>query len=247
MYTVEMDITDSGVSSGLDWDTLNNNGIENGSGDVADADDITFTGSGDQSLPVQMSNMYATAAAKEGVTVHWQTRCEVDCEGFHVWRSVGDQGNSVQLTTTMIRGQGNSSEAHEYSYLDRDVERGRLYKYQIEEISTTGKSAFHGPIRAEGVQVIPTEFLLSQNYPNPFNPQTTMDFDLPNDSEVNIRIYNITGELVKEMVNEVMPAGYHKLVWNGRNEMGVDVTAGIYIVHMNAKNYRSVKKINLLR
>ena len=243
MYSVKMTIDDSGQESDLIWNELDT-GIEQYGGALAD---ITYMGSGDTSLPVQMSTMYTSVALKEGITVFWQTESEVDCQGFHVWRSVETQDDFKKLTTQLIPGHGNTSAANEYSYLDRDVEKGKEYWYQVEEISIFGISAFHGPIRAEGVQVIPTEFALSQNYPNPFNPLTAIDYDLPRDSRLEIRIYNISGELVRGLINEKVQAGYYQLVWDGTNDLGNRVTTGMYILQMIAEDFRAVRKMNLVK
>lgn len=84
---------------------------------------------------------------------------------------------------------------------------------------------------------IPAEFNLSQNYPNPFNPKTTISFQLPKSVFVNLSIYNITGQLVKILINEPKNAGYYNIEWNVKN-----VDSGIYFYRIQAGEFSSVKK-----
>ncbi|MGB8658327.1 MAG: FlgD immunoglobulin-like domain containing protein [Candidatus Zixiibacteriota bacterium] len=93
----------------------------------------------------------------------------------------------------------------------------------------------------------PSEFKLEPNYPNPFNPETVIKFALPQDSKVTLRVYNILGQVVNTLVDEVLPAGVHSTVWNGKNEQGRDVASGVYFYRIKADSYESVMKMTLLR
>jgi len=93
----------------------------------------------------------------------------------------------------------------------------------------------------------PTEFALSQNHPNPFNPVTTVRYAIPKESAVSIRVYNVLGQQVRVLVDEVRPAGYHEAVWNGADERGREVSSGIYFCRMDAEGYRAVKRMILLK
>ena len=85
------------------------------------------------------------------------------------------------------------------------------------------------------------------NYPNPFNPETTISYQLPEDSEVELIIYNIKGQLVKTLVNELLPAGEHSAIWNGRDTNDKRVGSGIYFYKLEAGDYHKVKKMILLK
>ena len=83
---------------------------------------------------------------------------------------------------------------------------------------------------------IPKDFGLAQNYPNPFNPSTTINFALPSQSIVTLKVYNVLGQLVTTVVNnESMQAGYHNVVWNGLMSNGSELASGLYIYRLNAK------------
>jgi hypothetical protein len=72
-------------------------------------------------------------------------------------------------------------------------------------------------------------FSLLQNFPNPFNPTTTIEYNIPQKGDVNISIYSINGQKVKEFVYQSQQAGTHKLIWDGKNESGNTVASGFYI------------------
>lgn len=89
---------------------------------------------------------------------------------------------------------------------------------------------------------IPSEFSLGQNYPNPFNPTTTINYSLPANSFVSIRVYNILGKEVALLVNETKSAGEHSVNFNAGN-----LSSGIYFVDMNAGSFNAKRKITLMK
>ena len=98
--------------------------------------------------------------------------------------------------------------------------------------------------RGEG---IPTEFALHDNYPKPFNPSTTLRFDLPELSNVNVIIYNMLGQKVKTFNMQSTPAGYHALKWNATNDYGDPVGAGVYLYQLQTKDFVKTRKMVLLK
>ena len=94
---------------------------------------------------------------------------------------------------------------------------------------------------------LPDEFALHQNYPNPFNPVTTIAFDVPEQSDVLVEIYSVTGQRVKTLVNQNVDAGFHKIMWNGTNDAGVGLASGMYIYRISANNFTNVKKLIFMK
>ena len=94
---------------------------------------------------------------------------------------------------------------------------------------------------------IPKEITLYQNYPNPFNPLTTISYDLPQDSYVVLSIYDMKGSLVKNLVNEIRTAGMQSIQWNATNNIGLTVSAGVYLYSIETKDFRKTKKMILLK
>ncbi|HNX00664.1 MAG TPA: S8 family serine peptidase [Candidatus Cloacimonadota bacterium] len=88
---------------------------------------------------------------------------------------------------------------------------------------------------------------LISNYPNPFNPETTIAYSIKNPTHVNIKIYNIKGQLVKTLVSEAKASGTYQVKWNGMDDHGRGVASGVYYYRMTAGNYQSVHKMVLLK
>lgn len=102
--------------------------------------------------------------------------------------------------------------------------------------------------------IIPEVYQLHDNYPNPFNPSTTIQYDLPKQSIVTLKVYSLLGQEIATLVNDNLSAGYHQVVWAGQNKNGKQVSSGFYIVRMFAKEstnsgetYTQVKKMLLLK
>jgi len=94
---------------------------------------------------------------------------------------------------------------------------------------------------------IPTEYSFYQNYPNPFNPNTTLRYDLPEQSIVNITIYDMLGRQVKLLINQTQEAGYKSVIWDATNNQGNPVSAGVYLFQIQAGEFVQTKKMVLLK
>ncbi|NOZ03410.1 MAG: T9SS type A sorting domain-containing protein, partial [FCB group bacterium] len=94
---------------------------------------------------------------------------------------------------------------------------------------------------------LPDKFALRQNYPNPFNPVTTIQYDLPTASDVRLVIYDILGREITTLVNGRMEAGYHRIMWDGRNQLGEKVASGVYIYLLKAGDYIGSKKLLMIK
>jgi len=89
---------------------------------------------------------------------------------------------------------------------------------------------------------------LHGNYPNPFNPTTMISFSIPNESKVELTVYNIKGQKVKTLVNDNLTKGIHEILWNGRNDNNRSVASGVYFYRLNVdKKTEKVKKMLLLK
>jgi len=96
-------------------------------------------------------------------------------------------------------------------------------------------------------EMLPTVFALHQNYPNPFNPTTKIQYDLPEDTFVSITIYDVMGRSIRTLMNVKQSAGFHSIRWDAKNNIGEGVSAGMYIYMIQAGEFRSTKKMVLLK
>jgi len=96
--------------------------------------------------------------------------------------------------------------------------------------------------------IAPEDYRLEQNYPNPFNPNTTIQYTVPINRKVSVKIYNVNGQLVNTLVNnEMVSAGTHKVIWNGKNKNGLQVSTGMYLYSLEWAGMRKVKSMTLLK
>jgi hypothetical protein len=107
-------------------------------------------------------------------------------------------------------------------------------------IDAGGVLSIHGDI-------IPDVYALYQNYPNPFNPTTILRYDLPEDTQVRITIYDIMGREVRTLFNNQQSAGYKSVVWDATNDLGQPISAGVYLYTIEAGGFRQTKKMILLK
>jgi hypothetical protein len=94
---------------------------------------------------------------------------------------------------------------------------------------------------------LPDQITLGQNYPNPFNPITTFSYELPEAKFVTIAVFDMRGNRVATLVNERQDLGVRSYSWNGTNDNGDGVAAGVYIYSIHAGNFRQSKKMILLK
>jgi hypothetical protein len=88
---------------------------------------------------------------------------------------------------------------------------------------------------------------LTQNYPNPFNPRTMISYQLAQDSQVKLLIYNIKGQQIKNLADSYQFAGRHSIEWNGTDEANLQVASGVYFMHLVAGNFHKIRKMLLIR
>jgi Secretion system C-terminal sorting domain len=188
-------------------------------------------------VPVELTSFTAQASA-EGVLLKWTTASELNNHGFEVERSLDGTGF---FTVAFIQGAGTTTEGKEYSYTDNvEYKGGEIFYYRLKQVDLDGRIEYTDIIEVEFD--IPKDFVLHQNYPNPFNPSTTIKYAVPKTSLVSLKIYDLTGQEVAVLVNEVKEAGTHELNFDASN-----LASGVYFYIMIAGDFSSVKKMNLLK
>lgn len=114
--------------------------------------------------------------------------------------------------------------------------------------SPTGKFAVNTPTNNDDqVNLIPSKFEVSQNYPNPFNPSTLISVALPENTRMSIRVYNALGQEILTLTDGDYSAGTHKFTWNGTDNSGKLVSAGIYFYRVETSKNTLVKKMTFMK
>ena len=193
----------------------------------------------EQSLPVTLTSFIAMPSDK-GILISWETESEIENAYWVIKRAVDSEENEFE-EIARIDGAGNKSSATSYEYLDQSVDVDTKYVYSLLSVSVDGRKVVEGTVEAQSIK--PTKFELHQNYPNPFNGGTTIRFTLPVDSKVKVTVYNILGQKVKILANKDFKMGFHRLAWDGTNDMMNKVSSGLYIYVMESKDFHAVKKM----
>jgi len=94
---------------------------------------------------------------------------------------------------------------------------------------------------------VPQKFSVSENYPNPFNPETQFSINLTAETHVNFVIYNVTGQVVRTLVDAPLPVGSHTITWNGTNDNGETLSSGIYFYRVIAGDEVVTNRMTLLK
>ncbi len=190
-------------------------------------------------LPVELTS-FVSMISGNNVTLNWSTSTETNNAGFDIERS---SSNGTWTMIGNVAGNGTSTVPHSYSYTDRSVASG-TYNYRLKQVDFNGNFAYYN-LGNEVIIGVPEKFDLSQNYPNPFNPSTKINYDLPVDGIVSIKLFDMSGKEVKSLVNEVKTAGYHTVDFNASS-----LSSGVYFYRINvegSRNFADTKKMMLVK
>jgi hypothetical protein len=174
-----------------------------------------------------------TAVCENGtVSLHWDMVADEPVEHIRIDRS-DRSGAPLVILPGESRG-----------YTDTGVEPGRDYVYTI-----TAKKADKEKVQSRpfGVSVPGACLELSQNEPNPFNPVTTIRYSLDKPAPVTVDIFNALGQRVRTFNEGNRPAGWHHVVWDGRDASGNNVASGMYLYVLKAGSKRFSKKMTLVK
>jgi len=94
---------------------------------------------------------------------------------------------------------------------------------------------------------IPDNFSLSQNYPNPFNPETSINYQLAEQTHVLMKVYNVQGQLIETLVNETQPAGFYTIRWRALDGSGRRLPSGVYLYRIETEYFSELKKMILMK
>ncbi|MBD3225275.1 MAG: S8 family serine peptidase [Caldithrix sp.] len=217
----------------------------------------------DQSLPVELTSF--TAEAGNGLVVlRWQTASELNNMGFNVYRSASKKGAYRQIASFEnhpdLQGLGTHSQGKAYRLVDTDVQNGQSYWYHIEDVDYNGRPTRHQTVKAAPLadhalnrEVLAhiDEFMLTNNYPNPFNPLTRFVVNIPDGYseavEARITVYNIRGQVIKQLYEGPLGSGQHLFRWDGTDKQGLDAPSGTYFYALRSQPFNRMRKMMLIR
>ena len=140
------------------------------------------------------------------------------------------------------------------NYTDTNVEIGQSYSYKLTAIDVhDNESDFSEEVVALFTRIdivttdLPKSYQLFQNYPNPFNTETFIQYQLPATGDVELIIYNVTGQGVRILIKGQKNAGYHHIKWDGNDDKGIQVPSGLYLYQLRATEFIQTKKMLFLK
>ncbi|MCO6472904.1 MAG: T9SS type A sorting domain-containing protein [Melioribacteraceae bacterium] len=203
----------------------------------------------------KMANALASTFAEDGLPVElvsfdgeivenkiklvWQTATETKNYGFDVEKS---NSRDIWEKIAFINGHGNSSSPKEYVYIDENPSVGKN-KYRLKQIDTDGAFKYLETLEIEIENIVPSELSLFQNYPNPFNPVTIIEYELPTEGIVTLKIYDLLGKEISTLVNGHKNPGRYSVEFNAEN-----LPSGIYFYRLTSNGeHRLIRKMQLLK
>ncbi len=189
-------------------------------------------------LPVELSSFSAKLSGKS-IMLNWQTTSETNNYGFEVEKNVTSNKTLGWYKIGFVAGHGNSNSLHNYALIDKNLVNIQSCKYRLKQIDSDGKFKYSNVIE---VNIQPTLFELSQNYPNPFNPCTRISWQSPISSHQTLKVYDVLGNGVVTLVDEVKPAGIYEVEFNASN-----LSSGVYYYKLQAGEFVETKKMVLIR
>jgi len=189
----------------------------------------------DSSLPVELIS-FTSATDKNSVKLNWSTTYELNNKGFAVERKTNGEYKEIAF----VNGVGTTNNSHSYTYEDKNLQSGN-YSYRLKQIDFNGIYKYYN-LSGDATVGVPKVFSLSQNYPNPFNPATSINFELPQNAFVNLKVFDVTGKEVSSIVNQNLQAGYYSFKFDAST-----LSSGSYFYKIDAGSFTSMKKMILIK
>ena len=193
-------------------------------------------------IPVELVSFLSTVNGND-VTLNWTTATEINNSYFEVERSID---GLLFTNIATVQGYGTTTEIHNYSYKDLDLENGTYY-YRLKQVDFDGS---YEHLNVINVQITsPVSFELSQNYPNPFNPSTKIKYSIPSvistegrNLKVTLKVFNVLGNEIETLINEEMIAGSYEVTWNATN-----LPSGVYFYQIKYGTSIETKNMVLMK
>jgi len=191
-------------------------------------------------IPVELTSFTAETSENE-ISLNWTTATELNNQGFEIERSTDNQ---TFEKIGFVPGFGTTTESKSYTYKILEFYSGTQY-YRLKQIDFDGTYEYSDAIEVEGHS--PAQYTLFQNYPNPFNPSTSIKFSIPVDSNIKLKLFNMLGQEVAELLNSEISAGIHHVDFNASS-----LSSGTYFYVLeangnNGSNIAVTKKMILMK
>ncbi len=197
-------------------------------------------------VPVELA-VFKGHAAGNSAYLQWTTLSESNNFGFNIERLAG--GQHIWKKVGFAPGHGTTTAARNYSFVDQAL-AVNSYEYRLKQLDTDGAFEYSQVLTISIEE--PETFALHQNYPNPFNPTTIIQYEtrgngLEEYPRTELFIYNLSGSLVRSLVEQDEQPGYHSVTWDGKGNRGEPLPSGIYVYRLRSSGFVKTKKMLLVR
>jgi len=175
------------------------------------------------------------------IDLSWNISDEATPDEYNIYRQK-DSGDFIYITSTNETNYSETVlELHNYRYFVTAI-------YDNDESAQSNEIEFFvEAVSNEDNDVVPLVTEMTGNYPNPFNPTTNIAFSVSETQNIKITVFNIKGQLVKELINEPVESGYHNILWNGKDTNNKQVSTGVYFMKFDSKEIHQIRKSLLLK
>jgi hypothetical protein len=196
---------------------------------------INFSNIVSGNVPVEL--MFFSASVKDNsITLSWTTATETNNRGFEIQKQ---NETNTWKTIGFVQGKGTSTEVQSYSFTDENL-TSRKYSYRLKQVDFDGRFEYSNVVNVNiGA---PLSFELNQNYPNPFNPSTRIGYAVPKRSYVSLKVFNLLGSAVAELVNGEKEAGSYTIEFDASN-----LPSGVYLYRLRTEGFDEARKMLLLK
>ncbi|MBN8568645.1 MAG: T9SS type A sorting domain-containing protein [Ignavibacteria bacterium] len=198
--------------------------------------DFAIGGNQDNLLPVELSN-FTSAIAGRDLILSWSTGTETNNSGFDIERK-STTGNWSKIGN--VAGHGTVNTPNSYTYTDRNLSSGK-YNYRLKQIDFNGNYKYY-ELSNEVIIGTPSKYVLTQNFPNPFNPSTSISYEIPATNFVSLKIYDMMGKEVANLVNGTQEAGFYTVKFDASK-----LASGVYFYKLQANDFTATKKLMLMK
>ena len=198
------------------------------------ANQILSVEEGETTVPVELKNFTASVFVND-VKLSWSTVTETNNHLFEIQKNSGYGFETIGD----VNGYGTSTQLHNYLFTDKGLNAG-TYFYRLKQVDYDGTFKYSGEVKV--AINTPLMFELGQNYPNPFNPTAKIEYSIPRDGIVTLKVYNTLGQGVASLVNGFTKSGSHSVTFNAAN-----LSSGVYYYRLESENNIQIKKMLLLK
>ena len=198
--------------------------------------DFAIGGNQDNLLPVELSNLTSAISGRD-LLLSWSTGTEINNSGFDIERKSTTGGWSK---IGFVAGHGTVNTPNSYTYTDANLSSGK-YNYRLKQIDFNGNYKYYN-LSNEVIIGTPSKYVLTQNFPNPFNPSTSISYEIPATNFVSLKIYDMMGKEVANLVNGTQEAGFYTVKFDASK-----LASGVYFYKLQANDFTATKKLMLMK